>query len=126
MSEVKFTSNADRLKTELQGKIDIALEICGGMIESYAAQLCPTETGNLKGSITHQQENENTEVIGTTVSYAPFVELGHHQEPGRYVPAIKKRLVRSWIPGKPFLRPAVENHVREYTEVVKRVFSSNT
>lgn len=32
--------------------------------------------------------------------YAPYVEFGHRQTPGRYVPAIGKRLKRSWVNGK--------------------------
>lgn len=33
------------------------------------------------------------------VHYASYVEYGHRQEPGRYVPAIGKRLVNSWVNG---------------------------
>lgn len=32
--------------------------------------------------------------------YAEFVEYGHRQTPGRYVPAIGKRLKNNWAPGK--------------------------
>ena len=100
---------------------DMALEIIGGKVESYAKQLCPVDTGRLRNSITHSQMDEDTEVIGTNVDYAPYVELGHHQQPGRYVPAIKKRLKKSWVDGKPFLRPAVEDHLEEYREVIKKL-----
>lgn len=34
------------------------------------------------------------------VHYASYVEYGHRQEPGRFVPAIGKRLKNSWVPGK--------------------------
>lgn len=33
------------------------------------------------------------------VHYASYVEYGHRQEPGRFVPAIGKRLVNSWVEG---------------------------
>lgn len=95
-----------------------ALEICGGKAESYAKMECPTRTGRLKNSITHRQEDENTEAIGTNVEYAPYVELGHMQEPGRYVPAIGKRLVADYVPGKYFLTHAIENHMSEYQDVL--------
>jgi hypothetical protein len=62
-------------------------------------------------------------VIGSNVAYAPFLELGHMQEPGRYVPAIGKRLKRDWVPPKPFLRPAIENHIDEYKEVLQTILS---
>lgn len=34
------------------------------------------------------------------VHYASYVEFGHRQEPGRFVPAIGKRLVNAWVEGK--------------------------
>lgn len=38
------------------------------------------------------------------VSYASYVEYGHRQTPGRYVPAIGKRLVKNWVEGQHFLK----------------------
>lgn len=106
---------------ELQRKKDKILEVVGGKAETYAKRLCPTKTSNLKNSITHQQIDKDSVLIGTAVEYAPFVELGHHQEPGRYVPAIGKRLVKDWVPAKPFLRPAIENHMDEYRNVIDKI-----
>lgn len=37
------------------------------------------------------------------IEYASYVEFGHRQEPGRFVPAIGKRLVKGWVEGKFFL-----------------------
>lgn len=89
-----------------------ALEIIGGRAETYAKRECPVDTGNLRNSITHQQYDENTEVIGTNVEYAPFVELGHHTRSGSYVT------------GKPFIRPAAENHTSEYRRIIERELST--
>ena len=36
--------------------------------------------------------------------YASYVELGHRQTPGRYVPAIGKRLKASWVEGTHMLQ----------------------
>lgn len=82
-----------------------ALEICGGIAETYAKQLCPVDTGNLRNSITHAQQDERTEVIGTNVEYAPFVELGYVHTSGKKIPA------------RPYLRPAAEEHGAEYKYV---------
>lgn len=38
--------------------------------------------------------------IVNPVHYASYVEYGHRQTPGRYVPAIGKRLKQSWVEGK--------------------------
>ncbi|MDO4728438.1 MAG: HK97 gp10 family phage protein [Bacteroidota bacterium] len=34
------------------------------------------------------------------IEYAVYVEYGHRQTPGRYVPAIGKKLKKSWVEGK--------------------------
>lgn len=46
--------------------------------------------------------------VANNVYYASYVELGHRQTPGRYVPAIGKRLVKSWVEGKHFLKLSEE------------------
>ena len=38
------------------------------------------------------------------MEYASYVERGHRQTPGRYVPAIGKRLKASWVPGQWFMQ----------------------
>ena len=121
---VTFINNAPAVLAAEDAARARALEIIGGKAEGYAKRLCPTKTGRLKNSITHQRMDEHTEVIGTNVEYAAPVELGHHQEPGRYVPAIGKRLKKSFVPGKPFLRPAAENHTAEYKAIIQDVMKN--
>ena len=41
--------------------------------------------------------------VENATPYASDVEYGHRQTPGRYVPAIGKRLVASWVEGKHML-----------------------
>lgn len=120
MSDVKVISNQAAVMAAVSAAKQRALEICGGKAESYAKMRCPTKTGRLKNSITHKQEDENTELIGTNVEYAPYVELGHRQQPGRYVPAIGKRLKADHVNGIPFIRPAVEDHISEYKQIIER------
>ncbi len=38
--------------------------------------------------------------IYNPTEYGPYVEYGHRQEVGRYVPAIGKRLKKPWVEGK--------------------------
>lgn len=120
---LSVTSHRHTVESDVTKAIHRALEICGGKSETYAKKLCPVDTGNLRNSITHQREGDDTELIATAVTYAPYVEIGHHQEPGRYVPAIGKRLVASYVPGKPYMAPALENHVSEYKEVFETELS---
>lgn len=46
--------------------------------------------------------------ITNNVLYAMYVEYGHRQNPGQYVPAIGKRLVSSWVPGKYMLTLSIK------------------
>lgn len=52
---------------------------------------------------------KNTVTITNNVEYAPYVEYGHRQKPGRYVPILGKRLVESWVPGQFMLKRATKN-----------------
>lgn len=105
---VTFISHAKDVLNGMEKAKATALEIIGGKAESYAKELCPVDTGRLRNSITHQQFDENTEVIGSNVEYAPFVELPHHTSAG------------TLVPGKPFLRPAAENHADEYKRILEQ------
>ena len=104
---VTFVSHAKEVLSAEQAARNKALEIIGGKAESYAKKLCPVDTGRLRNSITHQQYDDNTEVIGTNVEYAPYVELGTHKQKAQ-----------------PYLRPAAENHSAEYKEIIKAVMSN--
>lgn len=104
---VTFTSHAKEILSKEQAARNKALELIGGKAESYAKKLCPVDTGRLRNSITHQQYDDNTEVIGTNVEYAPYVELGTHKQKAQ-----------------PYLRPAAENHSAEYKEIIKAVMAN--
>ena len=115
-------SNVPAVKSAVDAAIRRGLEICGGKAETYAKSECPVDTGRLRNSITHRTQ-ETTELVGTNVEYAPYVEYGHHQEPGRYVPALGKRLVASYVAGHPYLVPAVSGHAGEYAQILQRELS---
>ena len=99
---VTFISHAKDVLSAEQAARARALEIVGGKAESYAKKLCPVDTGRLRNSITHAQYSEDTEVVGSNVDYAPYVELGTHKQKAQ-----------------PFLRPAAENHRAEYKAIIQ-------
>lgn len=81
--EIKITDNSGLAKDEMEAAVLRALEKCGLVAEGYAKKLCPVDTGNLRNSITHRVEPEESVVyIGTNSEYAPYVELGT----GKYYP----------------------------------------
>lgn len=64
----------------------------------------PVDTGELwrnwqVGSVVKEGDKYTVEVYNST-EYAEWVEFGHRQTPGRYVPAIGKRLKKPWVQGK--------------------------
>lgn len=117
--EIK-TDNTDAIIKATDEAIYNALQTIGDKAADYAAGLAPVQTGNLKGSMESEvNQQEKAVYIGTAVEYAPYVEFGHHQEVGRYVPAIGARLVREFVPAQPFLKPAIQNHLDEYKNILE-------
>lgn len=51
------------------------------------------------GQITQKGNSYTIEIINP-VEYASYVEYGHRQTPGRFVPAIGKKLKKSWVRGR--------------------------
>lgn len=49
--------------------------------------------------------------------YAPYVEYGHRQTPGRFVPGLNKRLVASWVNGR-FMLTESENELRGQADAI--------
>lgn len=47
------------------------------------------------------------EIVNET-HYAPHVEYGHRQIPGKYVPALGKKLKKSKVPGRKMMKISVE------------------
>lgn len=103
---VNITDNTDLIKSASDAAIAKALEMCGLHAEGYAKLLCPVATGRLKNSLTHSPEGKYTEVIGTDVEYAIYVEAGTSRQRAQ-----------------PFLKPALVNHVGEYEKIIKSVLS---
>jgi hypothetical protein len=58
--------------------------------------------------------------ITNPVHYASYVENGHRQQPGRFVPAIGKRLKKQWVDGQ-FMMAKSEAEVKaEIPAVLQR------
>lgn len=65
------------------------------------------------GEIRRNGDHYEIEVINPT-EYASYVEYGHRQKPGRYVPALGKKLKKAWIPGQ-FMMTISEKEIRSIT-----------
>lgn len=66
-----------------------------------------------------------TKTLENSADYSSYVNYGHGQEVGRYVPAIGKKLVKPWVPGQFMLEKAIskaEKTMRqEFEKEVKKV-----
>ena len=132
---IVLTSNVGEILYMSDNAIDTALEIIGLKAEKYAKARCPVGTvestgikgyrgGTLRNSITHTVQ-DGTLSVGTNVEYAPYVELGtgpYFQAPPSWeqfdVPA-SKGVGHSYVRPRPYLKPAIIDHIKEYEDVIK-------
>lgn len=132
MEEIKvtITDNSAAVKSAMKDAILRALETCGLVAEGYAKKLCDgfkNPTGNLRNSITHVVDDGETAVyIGTYNEYAIYVELGTgiHYPGGRPTPWVYQDAHGRWHwtrgnKAQPFLKPALEDHKKEYQYIIK-------
>jgi len=91
----------------IRQKLVDKLTLAGEIVASSAIQKCPVDTGNLRGSITSEiDENALVARIGTPVEYAPYIEFGT----GEYAENGMGRKDWKGMKSQPFLRPAlIEN-----------------
>ncbi|MBA1392728.1 HK97 gp10 family phage protein [Lactobacillus sp. XV13L] len=97
----------------------------GQQYKRNAQELTPVATGDLRRS----WQLKGPFFSGSNISielrnnkeYASFVEYGHRQTPGRYVPAIGKRLKASWVPGQHFLEKATSATSNQVPELLTPV-----
>lgn len=87
------------------GKSKTFLSKNGSILQKYWSGYTGGELrrGWTVGEINKAGDKYEIEVINS-VMYATYVEYGHRQKPGRYVPALGVRLKRAWVPGQFMLR----------------------
>lgn len=80
----------------------------GTLRRGWMAGKSPTGKGGRVAAQTNMQVTKKGSmyeiIIYNSVNYASYVEYGHRQEPGRFVPAIGKRLKASWVRGQFMLK----------------------
>lgn len=69
--------------------------------------------------VTHTGNQYNIDVVNC-VSYASYVEYGHKQIPGRFVPALGKRLKEGWVDGKLMLTNSVNELSTQTNAILKK------
>lgn len=85
------------------------------LMEGYNDKLGGTlRKGWTIGNVVKNGTKYSVEVINP-IEYVSYVEYGHIQSPGRFVPAIGKKLKKAWVPGR-FMLTISENEIKNDLE----------
>lgn len=104
---IKVATDNTAQVLEMKDKaVTTAMEAIALKAEAYGKINCPVDTGRLRNSITGESD-EKTAQVGTNVEYGPYVELG-----------------TSRMAERPFIKPAIENHLDEYKQIIQVTLSS--
>ena len=100
--------------------IDTIKELAARLLRKVIKRT-PSDTGNLRKNWTVsdvRKNGGNYEIeVSNSTEYASYIEFGHRQTPGRFVPAIGKRLKKSWVKGK-FMLTISENELQKQAPAV--------
>lgn len=100
----------------------IAAEVLSRVIPRTPVGQYPKKSGKKGGTL---KRNWTVRIIGSEggafkaevinpMEYSSYVEFGHRQTPGRYVPALGKRLKKGWVQGR-FMLTISEQEVQKLT-----------
>ncbi|MGQ5708824.1 HK97 gp10 family phage protein [Lactobacillus sp. PSON] len=116
IDDAEYQAWANRVKGKIAGgDVKRELEKTGKNIGVQSLKVLknntPVDSGGLRRAWTAEGPSYGgrawTIKLINNMEYASFVEEGHRQTPGRYVPAIGKRLVASWVPGQFFMKKSM-------------------
>ena len=142
--------NIDEVMAAIDEKIDLALDLMGEVVEGYAKEDCPVDTGLLRNSITHAKSGQAASIgryhadrtstgesatSGTTGSVRIGSYSGTIGDVGakecyvgtnvEYAPYVEFMDSRHHNVGKAhFLRDGAQNHVNEIKAVAETALSS--
>ena len=131
--KIDVISNREVFEQAAQQALENAMEQCGLLAEAYAqmelTRQNAVDTGNLRNSITHKVVDNSNEVamyVGTDVEYGTYVEMGTgkyakggRQDPWAFQDAKGDWHMTSGMKARPFVKPAIADHVDVYKKVIK-------
>ena len=130
-ADFKKLENLQR-KMKKISKVDYE-RFCKKQVKQLAARFLrkvikrtPVGTGELKrgwvvSKVIKKGSNYQIEVINKKL-YSSYVEYGHRQQIGRFVPALGKRLVKGWVEGR-FMMTITEQEIkRDAPKILEKEF----
>ena len=104
--KVDYKDNSEQVLSAMEKAIKNGLEAIGLTAEGHAKKETPVDTGRLRNSIAHAVESDAA-YIGTSTSYAPFVELGARGRNGVHM-----------------LQRAASEHADEYKQIMEEALEN--
>lgn len=130
--KIQFEDNSAEVLEALDAAVGRALEKCGLVAEGYAKKIVNSPgkfgTGALRNSITHTvaDSGERAAYVGTNSEYGVYVECGTgiYYPGGRQTPWVYQDAKGDWHlthgqRAKPFIKPAVADHVDQYKKIIE-------
>lgn len=97
----------------------------GKEAENGTGEPSAAEINSYKKSVAVAKNGKTyTLTLMNTVKYAPYVEYGHRQNKGAYIPRLGKRLVTGWAPGRFFLRRTVTKLRPALPAIIEKKFNT--
>lgn len=110
-----LTSDASRYQQYWSGYVG------GTLRRGWTAGQKVSNVGDYARSLpVNVMSNNHVINIINQVEYATYVEYGHRQTPGRYVPALGKRLKSSWVKGQFMMTDSVREIQARAPQIVQR------
>jgi hypothetical protein len=118
----QFKEKLENINTDSLLK-EIAADLAARLLRKVKKRT-PVDTGELRRNwqVSNIRLFERfcvVEIYNST-EYAEYVEFGHRQTPGRYVPALGKRLKKAWVPGKFMLTLSAKELENMKDRIVRR------
>lgn len=108
ITEIRIEDHSDEFKKAMKNQMKNALWAIGAAAEGHAKDMTPVDTGRLRNSISHEEdESELAVYIGTNVEYAPYVEMGTSRQRAHHM-----------------LQNAVSNYGDEYKAIINAAADS--
>lgn len=120
----KFGEHLDRIVKEGAAQRNMFVAQEAEVIIGHAKDNTPTHTGTLKNGWHRSRAVQGVVTVYNNTEYAAHVEYGHRQTPGRYVPAIGKRLKKSFVPGKKMLHKAMLQAGKMFREDAEQIMEN--
>lgn len=130
MFEIKMTVTGREKLNQMPQVVRQIIDELANEAELHMKSIAPYNKGRLRGSIRAEKRGTSA-IVGPHVKYGAAQEFGLPGGPGRYVPAIGKRLrpsMRGWWPGfkgKGYVKDTREHIERNAPAIVDAIIQSH-